>query len=333
MSSHTCQDQHMARSKPRISVIVPVYNVEDYIGPMIDSLCRQTFRDFEVVLVDDGSIDDSIRVACRLLELHHIAFRTLSQENAGQAAARNAGLLDAQGDKVVFVDPDDVVHHDFLKLLIAPVDCESARPIFARYQSVTPDECEQFPAHEAKVERLESATARERFLTRDLPIIAPGILCSRAFLLEKKLFFRTDMRFSEDQEWIWRLLFAANSVAIVNAVTYNYVRRPRSIMTSSTAAAIASGFRGFQELAKSEPFRSGEVVPCGQAILARWVIGAAHTSALILDEGEFATLLHAIEYRQYARKVVAGGDIRLNLISHFAWLPSSALYRLYRRFR
>jgi glycosyltransferase involved in cell wall biosynthesis len=332
MSSHARSIRDAGGSNPRVSVVVPVYNVEDYIGPMIESIGLQSFRDFEVVLVDDGSTDASMSIASSMLQREGIVFRTVTQPNSGMAAARNAGLLEAVGEFIVFIDSDDVLHGDFLQLLTPPTGHEIAEPIFAGYRSVTPNECSVFPSLRPTAESLDSAAVRELFLSRKMPIIAPGILCGRTFLLENKLMFNPEMRFSEDQEWIWRLLFTVESIKVIDAVTYNYVRRPHSIMTSSTLLSIESGFRGFQNLAESDVLRNSDATPSGHEILARWVVGTAHSSAHILDEDDYKALLSKIDYRRHAREIDPGKDIRLNLIRLGARLPSLALYRFYRKF-
>jgi CDP-glycerol glycerophosphotransferase len=93
---------------PRVSVVVPVYEVESYLATCLQSLARQTFRDLEVLMVDDGSTDRSVTIAERFAESDP-RFRLLRQENGGLGRARNTGLAAASGEFVTFVDSDDVV--------------------------------------------------------------------------------------------------------------------------------------------------------------------------------------------------------------------------------
>ncbi|MBG0820761.1 CDP-glycerol glycerophosphotransferase family protein [Planomonospora sp. ID91781] len=93
---------------PLLSVIVPVYNVEPYLGACLESLAAQTWRDLEVVMVDDGSTDDGARIAEEYRE-RDPRFRLLRQPNAGLGAARNAGLRRASGEFVAFLDSDDML--------------------------------------------------------------------------------------------------------------------------------------------------------------------------------------------------------------------------------
>lgn len=103
--------------KPEVSVIVPIYNVERYLKKCIDSVLSQTFKEFELILVDDGSpdqcgniIDEYARNDMRIVAIH--------QKNSGVSAARNAGIHAAKGEYLSFIDPDDYVDEDFLAKLM-----------------------------------------------------------------------------------------------------------------------------------------------------------------------------------------------------------------------
>ena len=101
-----------------ISVIVPVYNVEQYILPCLESILKQSCRDFELILVDDGSKDRSISLAKEYLQDRDIVWRIVEKENGGLASARNAGLKDAKGEYISFIDADDAIADDFLERLL-----------------------------------------------------------------------------------------------------------------------------------------------------------------------------------------------------------------------
>ena len=98
----------------RFSVIIPVYNVEQYLSECIDSILKQTYRDFELILVDDGSKDSSGRI-CDEYELKDKRIIVIHKENGGHTSARMAGLEIAKGGYVCFIDSDDYVRNDFLE--------------------------------------------------------------------------------------------------------------------------------------------------------------------------------------------------------------------------
>ena len=98
---------------PCISVIVPVYQVERFIRKCLDSLLSQTFKDFEVILVDDGSTDESAKI-CDDFCLNDSRFHVIHKKNGGVSSARNIGLKYAIGEWITFVDSDDTVDQDYL---------------------------------------------------------------------------------------------------------------------------------------------------------------------------------------------------------------------------
>ena len=105
---------------PKISVIVPVYKAEQYLHTCIDSILSQTYTDFEIILVEDGSPDNCGRI-CDAYAANYDCISVIHQENRGQAAARNHAMQYAKGDWICFVDSDDLIHPQMLELL-----CEAA---------------------------------------------------------------------------------------------------------------------------------------------------------------------------------------------------------------
>ena len=102
---------------PKISIIVPVYNVEQILRYCVDSICKQSFTDFEVLLIDDGSKDTSGKICDELL-LMDSRIKVFHKQNGGLSDARNFGIEKACGDFLLFIDSDDVLHEDFCKVLI-----------------------------------------------------------------------------------------------------------------------------------------------------------------------------------------------------------------------
>ena len=111
-------EEHLDELQPLITVIIPVYNVEKYIGECVDSIRRQDFQDFECIFVDDGSPDDSIAVALEAAKGDR-RFRVVRHShNVGLAGARNTGISEARGDYIAFVDSDDWVAPGYLSTLL-----------------------------------------------------------------------------------------------------------------------------------------------------------------------------------------------------------------------
>ena len=101
---------------PAISVIIPVYNMGPWLRDCLESVLAQTFTSFECILVDDGSTDDSPQI-CDYYAKKDDRFRVIHKANGGLSSARNAGLDDAAGEYIAFVDSDDVILPDYLTIL------------------------------------------------------------------------------------------------------------------------------------------------------------------------------------------------------------------------
>lgn len=102
-----------------ISVIVPIYNTEEYLDKCLDSIKNQSYTDFEVIMVDDGSTDRSAEI-CKKYEIDDSRFKYFYKENGGSSSARNFGIDNSKGKYIAFIDSDDYIDKDYLRILEAP---------------------------------------------------------------------------------------------------------------------------------------------------------------------------------------------------------------------
>lgn len=107
----------METTSPQLSVIVPAYNVERFLDKCLHSIWEQTFTDFEVILINDGSTDNTLQI-CREWTGRDPRFRLISQENQGLAETRNVGIRASRAPRVMFVDSDDYLEHDAIQVLM-----------------------------------------------------------------------------------------------------------------------------------------------------------------------------------------------------------------------
>ena len=106
----------MVNGSDKISIIIPVYNVEKYLNKCIDSCIGQTYSNFEIILINDGSIDNSPAI-CDKFAAQYDYIKVIHKQNSGVSDARNAGLEIASGKYVTFVDSDDIIHEKYLEYL------------------------------------------------------------------------------------------------------------------------------------------------------------------------------------------------------------------------
>lgn len=220
-----------------LSIIIPAYNVERYIGSTLGSLRRQTARDFEVVVVDDGSTDGTAEAAERHLDGLPEA-RLIRTSNGGVSQARNVGLAAARGDYVLFLDGDDYVGETLAARVAAATNSlppEQAAPDAVVWRFVEVDEAgnmqsDFFRDKPALPERLEGAEVLNRiFFHRNLRVHTAGVAYRRERLLEANLSYTPGCVNGEDQEFIYKALCRAREVRFIDESLLFYVQRGSSV--------------------------------------------------------------------------------------------------------
>lgn len=203
-------------NNPKISIIVPVYNVEIFLHRCVDSILAQTFKDFEVLLIDDGSKDRSGEI-CDEYARKDERVRVWHKENGGVSSARNMGLENVKGEWVTFVDSDDYVQDDWLATFVANMNGYDA--VVTGFNFVTHDKIQPFmmDCHSNSPARVADYLNKERNY---------GFLwckCFKRFLIESnKLRFNEKLSFLEDEDFVCRYWAESNRINVVSHVTYNY---------------------------------------------------------------------------------------------------------------
>ncbi len=226
---------------PEISVIVPVYKVEPYLCRCVDSILAQTYMDFELILVDDGS-PDNCGAICDEYAAKDGRVHVIHKQNGGLSSARNAGIdwvfANSDSQWFSFVDSDDWVHPRFLELLYEGIQRFQVNICQCRF--FRPDGIEEIPEVN---EKMLCITPEEHYLNY-YSATFPTKLFSRACWYS--------MRFPEGQIYedvaIWyKVLFAEERIALVDEQLYYYVVNPDSIMQSQWTPAQMAQIRGWDE--------------------------------------------------------------------------------------
>ena len=212
----------------RISVIVPVYNAEEYICRCIDSILDQTYVDFELILVNDGSTDSSAKIldeyASKDKRIH-----VIHKKNGGHASARNRGIdkaFESDSKWISFIDSDDWVSKYYLEYLYRAVDKEESDLSicgFKRAYSIEDDE------EESKYEVVTYVP--ENFWCQSR--INATIPCGKLFNKEMFRDIRWPNKVHDDEHMTYKLLFACDKISFVNIPLYNYYYNENSVMVSS----------------------------------------------------------------------------------------------------
>lgn len=206
-----------------VAVIVPVYNVRPYLDRCVESVLGQTFRNFELVLVDDGSTDGSGE-RCDEWAKRDGRVRVFHQANAGQSAARNFGVRQSKGEWVAFVDADDYVAADYLEYLLGLAEKTGAGISVCRRALTRGEELEGAP--DDRMDVYAPVEACLRMLRGDVPMDGPHSKIVRRDLAEAWPF--PEGRVYEDTAVMGQMFYSAGKVALGWRVLYGYFMNPGS---------------------------------------------------------------------------------------------------------
>jgi len=316
---------------PLFSIVLPVYNVADYIEASVRSVCLQSFRDFEVILVDDGSKDTSIDLAESVLTELKINYIVLRKENGGQSSARNAGIKASTGKWIICLDSDDCLHPQTLEIVAGLVD-DSTIDVFAfNFIRVDSHQKQNYPQICEKVEmqKYSQTELANAFLLRKIQLIVPSLVMRRSLLIEGELLYDESCRFSEDQLFIWHMIFNIKQLCFVKYRLYYYLTRPNSIMAASSSEKILTGFKAFKTL-DLEVKNMNFLVINFNFILPRWIIGTLHTSTKIFRYKEFCSLARELSYKRYVPLLRGFPDKRIVMSVSLLMFSKFAFYTVFR---
>ena len=316
--------------EPLISVIMPVYHVEAYIADSVRSVCNQTFQNFELILVDDGSGDHSIENAEQVLREFSVTYRVVHQENRGLAGARNTGIRHAKGEWVICIDSDDSIHPQTLEILAQKMEPTLNVLAFAFHRvNEIPSDYGVIPQPVAYTDYSQQTFA-EAFFTRKLQLAVPTLLIRRSFWVEKGLFYDEQCRFSEDQLFVWSLIACTEQMRFVTCCLYDYLDREGSIMTASGIDKILTGYQKFVELdGRFAAENTSEKLGFDTSmVLPRWIFGTLHSSAKQMQYADFQRLCREISSHGELAKLKAYPDWRIQLLVMVYHVSQKLFYTL-----
>lgn len=215
--------------KPKVSIIIPVYNVEEYIENMLYSVTVQDFKEFEVILINDGSTDRSQGIIDKFCA-EDSRFRAIIKENGGVASARNRGIDEAIGEYVVFYDPDDYIPQNALGKMY--------RTATKNHADIVVGVMEEKSLGESLIYMHSQKLAQQKNISPlDKHFFGAWSLCHKMFSL--KLIKENNLRIeklknAEDGVFTFRALNYAKKICGCDVVAYNYIKRPFWLFPSAT---------------------------------------------------------------------------------------------------
>lgn len=217
--------------QPKVSVIVPVYNVQECLPKCIDSLLGQDFEGIEIVLINDGATDSSGAI-CDTYAHKYSNIRVIHQKNAGVSAARNTGLKNVTAPYVFFLDSDDFIAHDMISRLYVHMtekNCDIAMGEMKEWRS--PNDIRELKKRFDKETVLLDDDIISTFLSSRLGF---SNVCSCMFRTEMLagVSFNTNISIGEDAVFLWEILKKSKCVVVDPLAIYYYYMRPGSAVNS-----------------------------------------------------------------------------------------------------
>lgn len=275
---------------PRISIIIPAYNRAQYIFETLESIFVQTFSDYEIIVIDDGSTDDTPGALQPLIDAQKI--RYIYQENQGVSAARNHGIHLAEGELIAFLDSDDLIHPEKLALQIAYLDVHPDAALvhsnFSRFDDQGNDLGYRDTAH-------LSGQVYPRILLDWSVLIPPSVVMVRADALREAGDFDESMAWAEDID-VWRRIAKKHPFGVVpETLTFMRIHGENASDAKIRSEAFAAFERYLRKAFAEDPDLSAGFQ---RRALAKLFANAGHN---LLAEGTAEQMSLA---RQYSLKAI-----------------------------
>ena len=279
LSREDCVNRH--GTSGTISVIVPVYNVEEYLPRCIASICGQTYRDLQIILVDDGSTDGSPQI-CRRFAENDPRILYIRIPNSGASAARNCGLELAEGRWIGFTDADDHVEARFYETLVTELTHSDKQIVSCAVRAedtggnrVERMKGRRFPEQKQDLDREEALL---RFLNPDTRVLYWAVWNKlfRAELL-REIRFENGRRKAEDFDFALRCLLRSNGTRYIPEELYHYLIRPGSVIMGGGFAKDSFDRLYFLDKAVAEAERAGVSEEAMRCVLISRELAAAKT--------------------------------------------------------
>ena len=207
--------------KPELSIVLPVYNVAPYLPKCLESLTNQTFKNIEIILVNDGSTDNSLEILNNY-KSQDKRIKVIDKKNGGVSSARNTGIMACRADFISFVDPDDYLSLDVYEKCMNTIQDTSA-DILA-FSSITEPE--------NRMDSIEKKIITNPFEAVSDPSINNGYVWNKIFrrslLVENNILFKEDIAYAEDNLFVNMTLPKAKIIATCPTAVYHYQYHPNS---------------------------------------------------------------------------------------------------------
>ena len=227
------------KCKDKVSIILPIYNVEKYVEKCVDSVRNQTYENIEIILVDDGSKDDSGKI-CDKLSAEDSRIKVVHKRNGGLASARNAGYEVASGKYLMYIDSDDCVKDDVVKRCVDAIERETSDVVIFGYEKISEEgnvlevcswDSKSY-SYDEMIQYLYKAICEMSFGYAWNKLYRKSVLDKSEVLGDAKVIDREDLVYNMELLRCW------NKVTYIDYVGYEYLQRGTSLLHNSNLARL-----------------------------------------------------------------------------------------------
>lgn len=320
-----------------ISVVIPAYNVENYITRTLNSLEEQNFRQFEIIIINDGSTDNTLEVINSFSSRTDMDLKIITQKNQGVSQARNAGLERSSGEYILFLDGDDHIDTDYLKIMhekFAEKECDF---LFCGYNKVY-ENGEQLSKYNDKYKYITGVHSGKdvllKFLKEEIYLWIGATMYRKRVIIDNNIKFSKNFKYGEDQEFFVKVLYNSENVICVDRNMAYYVQRKNSVMQNTLNLNSLDVLAVYSKLKKYISSRNNEgnlirMIDCYK--IPKWILNLLTDWSIGRNEEQFRRLLKFKAVRSYLYNSIFLGfkHYRFIIKVYTLLLLPSVFYRKY----
>lgn len=240
--------------EPKISIIIPVYNGKDTMAETLNSLINQTLKEFEVIIIDDGSIDRTSEIV-RGYSKQDSRFKYYYQKNSGVAMARNKGLAESSGRYICFLDSDDYYDNTYLEKMYSRITASNNDVCYCGYKIVSPN------SKRIRKSYFRNGNILQHFILGRITISTNGWMIKNELLDINNIKFEKGISWGEDFEFFCEVLASTDKVCYVNEYLTNYrVGVYDNRLSAFSLEKLDKDFESIMRIVKNEDINNDSVI-------------------------------------------------------------------------
>ena len=232
----------------KLDIIIPAYNLGKHIIKTLKSLENQTMKEFRVIIIDDGSTDNTLSIIKEYILLTKINIDVYSQKNQGVSIARNTGISKSLSEYILFLDGDDFIDQNYLKLMYNKITKKNSDFAYCGFDIVDDDEVTLTPYKYTYIDNISNEECIINLLKKKLFFCIGTFIFKRTLILENNIRFSKNIRYGEDQVFVLELLTVSSKICSVDKVLFHYLKRDGSVTSDKSSIVIGDAFITFNKL-------------------------------------------------------------------------------------